>query len=98
MPFSFSRTIEVADSITAIIWHITTIRPGMKKFAERVSGLKSTCGRGSTGNGLLPRISASDSLSAMALPTLTASAATLDSDPSTRIKICAVMPDWIRRE
>ena len=42
VPFSFSRTMALADSMVAIIWHRTTIRPGMKKLAERVSGLNRT--------------------------------------------------------
>ena len=45
VPFSFSRTMALADSMIAIIWHMTTIRPGMKKLAERVSGLNRTRGR-----------------------------------------------------
>ena len=33
---------------------MTTIRPGMKKLAERVSGLNRTRGRASTGSGRSP--------------------------------------------
>ena len=51
VPFSFSRTIAIDESMIAIIWQRTTIRPGMKKLGERVSGLKSTRGRESTGMG-----------------------------------------------
>ena len=51
VPFSFSRTIEIDESMIAIIWLSTTIKPGMKKLGERVSGLKSTRGRESTGMG-----------------------------------------------
>ena len=40
----------------AIIWHMTTRSPGMKKFALRVSGLKRIRGLASIGIGLVPRI------------------------------------------
>ena len=98
VPLSFSRTIALAVSITAIIWQRTTIRPGMKKFGDRVSGLNRTRGRASTGSGAPFASRASDSSSAIAAPTFTASAATVDSEPSTSSRTCPVCPAWSRRE
>ena len=46
--------MALAESMMAIIWHMTTIRPGMKKLAERVSGLNRIRGRASTGSGRSP--------------------------------------------
>src|SRR5262245_35147442 len=91
-------TMLSANAIVPIIWQRMTIRPGMKKLAERVSGLKRTRGRDSTGSGLPLSTRASDSCRAMALPTLTASAAMLDSVPSTRTRTWAVSPASSLRE
>ena len=73
----------------AIIWHMTTISPGMKKLAERVSGLKRMRGRASMGMPVVLSSCLSDSCKARALLTLSASPATLDSEPSTSTRICA---------
>ena len=94
--------MAMAVSKTVIICISTAIIPGIRKLAERMSGLKRTLGRASTGSVRLvtETLSArsSDSLSAMALATFIASPATEDSEPSIRISALAVSPANSLRE